>query len=277
MQMAPAAGLKTQKLTQTVGAAVLDVDVERLRTDEALPGALMEALEESGVLVFRGLNIDDATQVEFSRRLGELVVFPGEPNPAILVVSLDPEHPYAPYLAANENWHMDDTRNEAPSKASILTAKVVAADGGETEFASTFAAYDDLTDDEKERFATLRVVHSPMRIQLMYGERTEEQIAFLRSQEREHPLVWTHDDGRKSLVLGSTADHVVGMDEAAGRALLDGLLDRATRPDRVYRHVWAEGDTVMWNNPGALHRRLPYDPASHRRMHRTTLVGKPIE
>jgi alpha-ketoglutarate-dependent taurine dioxygenase len=96
--MAPTAVLKTVKLTPTVGAAVLDVDVERLLADEALPSALMTALEQSSVLVFHGLNIDDATQVEFSRRLGELVMFPGEPNPEILVVSLDPEHPYAAYL-----------------------------------------------------------------------------------------------------------------------------------------------------------------------------------
>jgi alpha-ketoglutarate-dependent taurine dioxygenase len=270
--------IQTRKLTDTVGGEVLDVDVERFQNDENLPRAVMDALEEHGMLVFRGLGIDDDTQVKFCRKLGEVVLFPGEPNEEILVVSLDPEHPYAPHLKAGEAWHMDDTRNKAPSKATMLSAKVVATQGGETEFASTYAAYDDLSNAEKEQVENLRVIHSPAAIQtLIYPNPTDEQRAFWRSQVQEHPLVWRHKDGRKSLVIGLTAEHVVGMDPDESSALLAGLLTRATRPGRVYRHVWSDADTIMWNNPGVLHQRLPYDPASHRRMHRTTIAGTPTE
>ena len=95
---------------------------------------------------------------------------------------------------------------------------------------------------------------------------------------KEHPLVWTHLSGRKSLVLGATTDHVVGMDRDEGKALLQDLLDRATTPDRVYRHEWALGDVVIWDNRGVLHRALPYDPSSPRDMHRTTFAGdEPIQ
>jgi alpha-ketoglutarate-dependent taurine dioxygenase len=88
-----------------------------------------------------------------------------------------------------------------------------------------------------------------------------------------HPLVWTHRTGRRSLVVGAHADHVVGMDVGAGRALLDDLLARTTRHDRVYRHRWAVGDTVVWDNTGVVHRAAPYDPQSPRELLRTTVFG----
>ena len=79
-------------------------------------------------------------------------------------------------------------------------------------------------------------------------------------------------------VLGATTDHVVGMDPEESRAFLDGLVVRATGPDRVYRHAWEVGDVVIWDNRGVLHRVAPYDPSSPRDMHRTTFAGdEPIE
>ena len=88
-----------------------------------------------------------------------------------------------------------------------------------------------------------------------------------------HPLIWTHESGRKSLVLGATTEGVEGMGPDEGRAFLDELLERSTRPDRVYRHEWSVGDLVMWDNTGVLHRACPYEPTSPRDMHRTTLHG----
>jgi alpha-ketoglutarate-dependent taurine dioxygenase len=90
--------------------------------------------------------------------------------------------------------------------------------------------------------------------------------------------VWRHRDGRRSLVLGATTSHVVGMGPAEGRALLGDLLEHATPPERVYRHHWQVGDLVIWDNRGVLHRACPYDPTSPRDMHRTTLSGnEPVQ
>jgi len=278
--MATTKTLKVEKLTPTVGAEILDVDVARIREDEELPAAVMEALEEHGILAFRGLNIDDETQVAFCRKLGDVVSFPSQPNPEIFVVSLDPEkNPLAEYLKATVYWHIDGTTDAVPAKATLLSAKVLAAQGGETEFASTYAAYDDLSDEEKQRLAKLRVLHSQVGIQsLAHPDPTPEQLEEWRKKSREHPLVWTHASGRKSLVIGQTVDYVVGMDEGEGRALLNELNERATAPDRVYTHVWSEGDTILWDNTGVVHRVQPYDPSSRREMHRTTLAGdEPIQ
>jgi alpha-ketoglutarate-dependent taurine dioxygenase len=192
-----------------------------------------------------------------------------------MVISLDPNNPNAEYFRGNIQWHIDGTMDVMPAKATVLTAHRISPDGGETEFASTYAAYDELTDDEKERFANLRVFHSFAAVQRgVYPDPTPEQLAeWDRRGGKEHPLVWTHASGRRSLVLGATADHIVGMDIEEGRALLASLLERATRPDHVFQHIWSVGDTVMWDNTGTVHRAMPYDPATRREMHRTTIVG----
>ena len=85
-----------------------------------------------------------------------------------------------------------------------------------------------------------------------------EEVEMWRTRpSKEHPLVWQHRSGRRSLVLGATTDHVVGMDPGESRALLDDLLAHSTAPERVYRHEWKVGDMVIWDNRGVLAPGLP--------------------
>jgi alpha-ketoglutarate-dependent taurine dioxygenase len=267
-----------QKLSPTVGAEVVGVDRHQLLEDDALPAWTLEALDEHGVLVFRDLHLDDATQVAFSKRLGRVEVFSKKAeHPEIFLITLDPaKNRAAAYLRGTFDWHIDGLTEDIPIMATLLTARAIASEGGETEFASTYGAYDDLTDEEKQRFTSIRVVHTIEATQrLINPNPTPEEVAVWRQRPaKEHPLVWKHLSGRRSLVLGATTERVIGMDQAEGRAFLDGLLERATAPDRVYRHEWQVGDLVIWDNTGVLHRALPYDPTSPRDMHRTTLYGK---
>ena len=273
--------ITTERLGATVGAEVTDVDTDRLLHDDGLPAACLEALEASGVLVFRDLHVDDATQVAFSRKLVEVEALGTGEHPEIFRVTLDPsKNPAAGYLRGTFDWHIDGCTDDVPIMATMLSAHAVAESGGETEFASTYAAYDDLTDEEKERLSSVRVVHTIEATQRLVNKRpSPDEVAVWRSRPpKEHPLVWQHRSGRRSLVLGATTDHVVGMSPGEGRALLDDLLARSTTPDRVYRHEWSVGDVVIWDNRGVLHRACPYDPASPRDMHRTTFAGdEPIQ
>jgi len=292
----PCSGSKTvqraltiEPLGETVGAEVHGVDADRLAGDGNLANAVLAALEVNGVLVFRGLHLAPEVQVAFCRRLGEVdESAPNHPVAGIYLVSLDKtKNKSAGYLHGTFHWHIDGCTpegDECPQMATVLSAKAVAeaGDGGETEFASTYAAYDGLADDEKARLAPLRVRHSLEASQRkVHLDPSDEQVAWWRRRKTSvHPLVWTHRDGRRSLVLGASADHVVGdgVDLDEGRALLDDLLARATRPERVYRHTWSVGDTVIWDNRGVLHRAVPYDPASPREMLRTTVLGdEPIQ
>ena len=273
--------ITAQKLTPTVGALVEGADPDLLLHDDVVPTWTLEALEVHGVLVFRHLHLDDAAQVAFSRRLGAVEKFGRGGLPEIFRVTLDPaRNPVADYLRGTLWWHIDGCTDAIPIMATMLSAHAVAEHGGETEFASSYQAYGDLSDEERARFETVRVVHTiEATMRLHTPNPTPEQVALWRKRpEKVHPLVWTHRSGRKSLVLGATTDHVVGMGADESRAFLDDLLARATVPERVYRHEWEVGDLVIWDNRGVLHRAAPYDPSSPRDMHRTTFTGdEPIQ
>jgi alpha-ketoglutarate-dependent taurine dioxygenase len=273
--------LATKNLTTTVGAEVVGADREHLLHDRGMPEAVHEALEDRGVLLFRGIGFDDQEQVAFGRRLGDLVTRPNKDIPEITPITQGPDNPIAEYVRGNEFWHMDGALDDVPCKAGILSARVITPGDAGTEFASTYAAYDDLSDGEKVRFAALRVVHTfESTLRPLVPDPTPEQLAHwrTRSPAKEHPLVWVHRSGRKSLVMGATADHIVGMDVDEGRALLSDLTRRATRPERVLRHDWAVGDMVIWDNTGVLHRVTDYDTTSRRELHRATVAGEePIQ
>jgi alpha-ketoglutarate-dependent taurine dioxygenase len=273
--------ITTEKLGTTVGAQVHGVDREQLLHDDDLPAWTLRALEENGALVFRDLHLDDEAQVVFSRKLGKVEIFGKGEHPEIFRVTLDPaKNPSAQYLRGTFDWHIDGCTDDIPIMATMLSAHAVAESGGETEFASSYEAYEHLDDDQKARIDGVRVVHTIEASQRLFNKTPspEEVERWRMRPAKEHPLVWRHRSGRRSLVLGATTDHVVGMDPDEGRALLDDLLDRATTPDRVYRHEWQVGDLVIWDNRGVLHRALPYDPSSPRDMHRTTFAGdEPIQ
>jgi alpha-ketoglutarate-dependent taurine dioxygenase len=274
-----------EPLSDTVGAEVRGVDAAQLASDDAAAGAIAQALEQYGVLVFRGLHLGPEDQVAFSRRLGEIDYEPGHhPVPGIYRVTLDKsKNSSADYLKATFHWHMDGCtplHGEPPQKATVLSAKQVAAVGGETEFASTYAGYAVLSDQEKENFGSLRVLHTLEASQRsVTPDPTPEQLQRWRSRpSRAHPLVWTHRNGRRSLVIGVHASHVVDMELDQGRGLLRELLDRTTAGERVYRHQWSVGDTVIWDNTGVIHRAAPYAPDSPRELLRTTVFGdEPIQ
>ena len=262
--------IETKALSPAVGVEV--TGIEDL-LDAALIGQCMEALKWRGVLLVRGLHLGDEAQLALSRRLGRVVALGGS---EIFVVTLDPSvNPAAAYLKSTFHWHLDGTTDRVPIKATMLTARHVAMVGGGTEFASTYAAYDSLSEHDRKKYEDLRVVHTFEAAQrLTYPEPTEKQLAAWRTQPgHETPLVWKRRDGRRSLVIGATADHVVGMDPTESRELLDGLLAWSTRERFSYAHEWQEDDLVIWDNTGVLHRALPYDPSSERRLHRTTIVG----
>ena len=88
-----------------------------------------------------------------------------------------------------------------------------------------------------------------------------------------HPLVWTQGSGRRSLVLGTHADEIVGQSLPEGRSLLARLTEWCAQRQFTYSHQWQEGDFVVWNNCGVMHRVVPYDAESGRMMHRTTIMG----
>jgi alpha-ketoglutarate-dependent taurine dioxygenase len=242
-----------------------------------------DMLEERTVLVFPRANLTDAEQLAFTDLLGSRVTLTSRAvsdnykSDPVYRVTLDKAINRQPeYVLGTFFWHMDGvTMDMPPPRATLLSARKLAPKGGQTEFASTYAAYEHLPADEKAEFAEMRAVHSvwsslrPIHDAIPEGDREKLSIGVIK----EHPIVWTHGSGRKSLVIGSSADRVVGMSLPHGRALLTRLTEWAAQPDFSYRHDWQEGDFVIWDNTGALHRVIPYDADSGRMMHRTSIAG----
>lgn len=242
----------------------------------------LELLDDRAVLVFPRLSLTDEEQLAFTDKLGPRSEYSkrnvsdvnGESD--VYRVSLDPSVKMdTQYVLATYFWHMDGVTvaDFDPPAATLLSARQLPGEGGQTEFASTFAAYDALPDQEKAKLERMRAVHSVysgVRPLLEFGVGPEEWGQ--ASTPIEHPLVHTHESGRKSLVLGVQVENIVGMELPEARALISRLMDWATQPDFKYRHEWSEGDLVMWKNLGALHRVIPYQADSGRLMHRTSLA-----
>ena len=259
------------------------VDKALLCSDEVV-AAVRAALEERGVLVFPQIDLTDEQQLAFTDRLGERVNFtrrvPGSDvsQQDIYKITLDEKINTEPdYVLGTFFWHVDGVTMDMPlPKATLLSARNLSSTGGATEFANLFAAYDKLPDEEKKEIEGVQVIHTTeASLRPVYGHPPQERLDRWRSlaYPMERPLVWIHADGRKSLLLGTHADGVVGMPGPHGRALLWRLQQWAAQPDFVYRHNWQPGDLVLWNNEGLMHRVIPYTDG-RRAMHRTTIAGK---
>lgn len=271
--MGVTAQLEIVDVAPRIGSEI-KTDVETLLSGREAE-TIRETLEQRGVVYFRGLDISDEQQVVIAETLGSTVA--GEGEDGIYKVSLDSTvNQRARYLKGSMFWHFDGSLQPFPNLAALLRAVKLSPTGGQTEFCNTYAAYDDLPDDDKKVIADLRVVHSAERSQYyVTPEMSYDEISFWqKSPTKTCPLVWTHRSGRKSLLLGATADYVEGLPVEDSRALLARLRDWATQPQYVYRHEWQLGDLLIWSNTGTMHRVLAYPEDSGRLMHRTILAGE---
>jgi alpha-ketoglutarate-dependent taurine dioxygenase len=267
--------LTATSLQPKIGAEI-HIDIDILLSAAAAP-QIRNMLVERGVVCFRDLHLTDSQQIQVARTLGTLS---DEAPDGIVKVStnqsLNPNRKLADYQRSSYYWHIDGFGRDVPYLATLLGPRGLPECGGQTEISNVYAAYEDLAETDKTCIEGLQVVHSfetLMRVVTpwpTYEELTEWQ----RQPSKRHSLVWTHRSGRKSLVLGASASHIVGMGLEEGRALLCRLCEWATQPQYVYRHEWRLGDLVIWDNTGTLHRALPYPPGSDRIMHKTTLFGE---
>jgi alpha-ketoglutarate-dependent taurine dioxygenase len=276
--------VRIEKIKPAIGG-IVHVAKQDLLNDEIV-SALREALDDRGVLVFPRIDLTDVDQLALTDKIGKRLNYvskaPGSGATGVedvYAITLDRKINSQPeYVLGTFFWHIDGVTIDQPlPKGTLLTARKLSSTGGQTEFASTYAAYESLPEVDKEAYAQLKVVHKmEASMRPVFETISEEDLARWRgmSSVMIHPLVWKHASGRKSLVVGSHADSVVGLPIPHGRSLLARLQEWAAQPAYSYRHEWQEGDLIIWDNYGLMHRVVPYDVNSGRMMHRTTLKGE---
>lgn len=270
-----------RKLGQALGAEVGGIDLSRpLRAEifEQIRAAWLEHL----VLRFRGQQLTDPQVLEFSRHFGELD--PPGPNPLGRPFLAD--HPEMNVISNIKEagvpigglgdgeaiWHADMTYVERPPMAAILYAIEIPPAGGDTYWASMYAAYEALPQELKRRIESREAIHdatynSAGARRKGYGEVTDPRAA----PGARHPLVRTHpESGRQCLFLGRRRNsYVLGLPLNESEKLLDALWAHATQPRFTFRQEWRVGDVMVWDNRCTLHRRDAFDPRARRLLHRT--------
>ena len=251
--------------------------------DDAGYAAVRAAFEDHSVLVFRDQDVTDESQLAFSRRFGTPEITKvGSASAgtffAVLTTIGDDgkvvpaDHRLSLRNKANQLWHTDSSFKRVPALTSVLSARVIPASGGETEYVSTRLAFERLGPDMQKKlensFAWHDYAHS--RGQVAPGLATPEERAALPPQCWR--MVWRNPaNGRGALYLASHAYAVEGMEPAEGKKLIDELMAAATAPGSSYVHRWRGGDVVMWDNRATMHRGRPWPAHEARTIVRTTI------
>lgn len=276
-------GLKIQKLSEHLAAEVEGIDLSEPVTEDAFCD-IHDAWVAHGVLVFRDQTLPPAMHVNFSSRFGELV------GHVVSRFSV-PEYPQVTVLSNIENdqgqkigadragliWHSDMSYMTHPSLGSFLYGVECPPQGGDTEFASTRAAYDALPSNLAAHLADLHGIHDyawHYRTYLSHRPPLSDAEK-AKTPPVSHPALRTHPiSGASTIYLseGLTA-RIEELPEAEGRSLIVEVSDFATQEPYLYRHQWQPNDLVMWDNRSTMHRATDFDQRYQRLMRRTTAKG----
>jgi len=264
-------------------AELRGVTLSEIATDDAAYAATRAAFEEHSVLVFRDQKVTDEVQLTFSRRFGPPEVTKvgsmGTGTHFVILTTIGEDgkvvpvdHRLALRNIANQLWHTDSSFKPVPALTSVLSARIIPAHGGETEYVSTRVAFERLDPTLRKKlensFAWHDYAHS--RGQIAPDLASPEERAALPTQCWR--LVWKNPvNGRSAIYLASHAYAIEGMERAAGKKLIDELMDAATAPGTSYVHNWRSGDVVMWDNRATMHRGRPWPAHEARLMVRTTI------
>ena len=259
--------------------------------------AIREAFDQYAVVVIPNQPVTDEQQIAFSERFGVL-------EPSVRrhrkrnvenahvsdLTNVDPKtgglladnSESMSYYLSNQLWHSDSSFKKISAQASLLSGREVPPEGAQTEFADTRAAWESLPPDRQAWLAKQTAMHSLAHSRGLMGYDTGKE--FFEVEKKEMPPVpqpMIHENlrtGRKALYVGSHAFSIVGMADADGLTIIEGLVTHATQPKFVYSHQWQQNDLVMWDNRASLHRGRPWDTQLYRRvMRRTTIAGPESE
>ena len=274
--------IEVRRLGSQIGAEVRGVDVKRL--DDAGFAPIYQAWLDASVLVVPGQELELDDFLRYSRRFGMVVPHPSKMtrHPDVPEITLLGVHKFradgtldqAIYRRGAEDWHTDGAYDEAPFKATQLYALAVPSRGGDTMFASMYAAYDALPPRLKERLEGRLGAFT-------YGGR-RKATALLNEEDKDwtpvfHPIIRTHPETKRKGLYFDPGKilRIEGLDLAESDALIDELTERMIQPDAQYRHHWHKGDIVIWDNRCSYHKAAADYPPEEDRIHWRVSIKDP--
>ena len=281
--------LKVEPILPKFGAECSGLDLTRKLSPEEVR-QVTDAMDTWGVTVWRNTGMSDADHVEFSRNFGYLEHLKRKegmkfrlPFPELFDASnlnVEGEITKDPgaiqYRKGDRLWHTDSAFMEKRTSYSLLLAHEVPKVGGNTGFADTRSAYEDLPQDMKDFLADKVGINSLWWSRKLAGADIPEEEIDARFKAR-HPLVHNHRSGRKSLFIAAHTMDIEGMDKAEGRKLIRELIEHCTQPQYTFEVKWNVGDMVIWDNLCSMHHGCEFDYENERRDMRRTTVREGTE
>jgi taurine dioxygenase len=277
------ARLEVVPLTQHIGAEIRGIDL-RDQLDAQTIRAIHQAWLDHIVLVFRGQSFSQEDLIRATGYFGEAAPMSRPPSffpkgyanllPNIMLISNIRENgePIGALPDGEMHFHHDMIHNELPHKGTLLYSVEVPTHGGDTLFASGYAAYDTLDPAIRNPLEGRKALNHYNYGTTIRGDTSNAVTAF---HEAVHPVFRTHDEtGRKAIYVNRLmTTHVVDMPKTESDELLNGVFDHAEKPEFVYRHVWSVGDLIVWDNRCSSHARTDFPSDQRRLMLRTTVRG----
>jgi taurine dioxygenase len=274
--------LQIEKLSPHIGAEVTGIDLNR-EQDPATIAALKQAWLDHIVLLFHGQSLSQEAQLRATAFFGE-VGYLARPKeyypkgyetllPNIMLISNIRENgePIGALPDGEMMFHHDMLHAEVPHKGTMLYAVEIPSQGGNTLFASGYAAYETLPDEIRTPLEGKWAKHH-----YNYGStRKGDGRGTAAFSDSRHPVFRTHEEtGRKAVYVNRLmTEEVEGLPKEESDRLLAALYDHAEKPDFVYEHVWRPGDVLLWDNRCSMHARTDFPAGERRLLLRTTIAG----
>ena len=270
-------------LTKNIGAEIRGIDLRDTLDDETIR-AIHQAWLDHLVLVFRGQKFGQEDLVRATGYFGEIgplsrprELFPKGYEkllPNIMMISNIRENgEVIGALPDGEmHFHHDMIHNEMPHNGTLLYSVEIPSDGGDTLFASGYAAYDTLDPAIRSRLEGRRTLNHYNYGTTIRGDISKATDAF---HEAVHPVLRTHDEtGRKAVYVDRLMTmRVLDMPQAESDELLNAVFDHSEKPEFIYRHAWRVGDLIVWDNRCSMHARTDFPSDQRRLLLRTTVKG----
>ena len=282
--------LEVKPILPKFGAECSGLDITRPLSPEEVD-QVTDAMDKYGVCIYRNTGMNDEQHVEFSRNFGYLERVPVREGAKTRLPfrelfdasnlnvegNITQDEAAIQYRKGDRLWHTDSAFMEKRTSYSLLLAHEVPSEGGETWFADTRSAYDDLPDDMKAYLEDKIGINSLWWSRKQAGAEISEEEIDARFKAR-HPLVHVHaGSGRKALFIAAHTMDVEGLPKEEGRALIKQLIEHCTQPQYIFSVKWNAGDLVIWDNLCSMHKGGEYDYANLKRDMRRTTVREGTE